>query len=228
MRGPPFQRERTARPLYQSQVRPIVRPSSARVRRGSASREAPLIDHNQLPNFEQAVLPHLDAAYNLARWLTRNEQDAQDVVQEACLRAFRFFPGLRRGNARPWLVKIVRNTCYTWLHENRPLQDAMEFDENLFPPDSHAPNPEKLVLQNDSGTLVRKALEELPTNFREVLILRELEGMSYKEIAEITGMPTGTVMSSLSRARGRLRQALTGLMNGDTVQSSPRIVDVNV
>ena len=171
--------------------------------------------HNHLPNFEQAVLPHLDAAYNLARWLMRNEQDAQDAVQEAYLRAFRFFPGFRGGDARAWLMKIVRNTCYTWLQVNRPLQDAAEFDESLFPPDSHVPNPEEVVLQNDSGFLVRKAMEELPANIREVLILRELEGMSYKEIADITGMPTGTVMSSLSRARGRLRQALTGLITED-------------
>jgi RNA polymerase sigma-70 factor, ECF subfamily len=183
-----------------------------------------LIEYNHLPNFEQAVLPHLDAAYNLARWLTRNEQDAQDIVQEAYLRAFRFFPAFRGGDAHSWIMKIVRNTCYTWLCVNRPLQDAMEFDENLFPPDSRAPNPEQAVLQNDSGTLVRKALEKLPMNFREVLILRELDGMSYKEIAEITGMAAGTVMSSLSRARGRLRQALKDVMNGDRVQNSPRIL----
>jgi RNA polymerase sigma factor (sigma-70 family) len=185
-----------------------------------------MLEHNDLPNFEQAVLPHLDAAYNLARWLTRNEQDAQDITQEAYLRAFRFFPSFRGGDARSWIMKIVRNTCYTWLRENRPLQGAMEFDENLFPPDSRVPNPEEVVLQNDSGTLVRKALEKLPTNFREVLVLRELEGLSYGEIANITGMPLGTVMSSLSRARDRLRQALTSLMTGDTVQSSPRILPV--
>jgi RNA polymerase sigma-70 factor, ECF subfamily len=186
-----------------------------------------MFEHNQLPNFEQAVLPHLDAAYNLARWLMRKEQDAQDVAQEAYLRAFRFFPGFRGGDARAWLMKIVRNTCYTWLHTNRPLQEATEFDENFFPPDSHSPNPEEVVLQNDSDTLVRKAMEMLPSNSREVLILRELEGMSYKEIADITGMPIGTVMSSLSRARGRLRQALTGLMTRVATPSSERIVDVN-
>ncbi len=186
-----------------------------------------MFEQNQLPNFEQEVLPHLDTAYNLARWLTRNDQDAQDVVQEAYLRAFRFFPGFRGGDARAWLMKIVRNTCYTWLHVNRPLQDAAEFDENFFPPDSHAPNPEEVVLQNDSDTLVRKALEMLPSNSREVLILRELEGMSYKEIADITGMPIGTVMSSLSRARGRLRQVLTTLMNRDPMPSSRRIAAVN-
>ena len=126
-----------------------------------------MFEHNQLPNFEQDVLPHIDAAYNLARWLTRNEQDAQDVTQEAYLRAFRFFHGFRGGDARAWLLKIVRNTFYTWLHGNRPLQDAAEFDENFFPPDSHAPNPEEVVLQNDSDTLVRKALEMLPSNSRE-------------------------------------------------------------
>jgi RNA polymerase sigma-70 factor (ECF subfamily) len=183
-------------------------------------------DHNHIPSFEQAVLPHLDAAYNLARWLTRDEQDAQDIVQESYLRAFRFFPSFRGGDAHSWIMKIVRNTCYTWLHQNRPLQSAMEFDENLFPPDSPGPNPEEVVLQNDSGNLVRKALEKLPTNFREVLVLRELEGMSYKEIAEITGMAAGTVMSSLSRARDRFRQALKGLMNGDSVQTSQRILPV--
>jgi RNA polymerase sigma-70 factor (ECF subfamily) len=174
---------------------------------------------DQPPDFEQTVLPHLDAAYNLARWLTRNEQDAQDAVQEAYLRALRFFPGYRGGDARAWLMKIVRNTCYTWLHANGPLKDAAEFDENLFPPDPRALNPEQLVLQDDDGALVRKALEELTPNFREVLILREIEGLSYKEIADITGMPAGTVMSSLSRARDRLRQALTGLMSGNMVLS---------
>jgi len=174
-----------------------------------------VLEHNDAPNFEQAIMPHLDAAYNLARWLMRNEQDAQDVAQEAYLRAFRFFPGFRGGDARAWLLKIVRNTCYTWLQANRPLQDAAEFDENLFPPDSCSPNPEEVVLQNDSNTLVRKAMEKLPPNYREVLILRELEGMSYKEIADITGMPAGTVMSSLSRARSQLRQILTGRMSGE-------------
>jgi RNA polymerase sigma-70 factor, ECF subfamily len=182
-----------------------------------------VLECGDLPNFEQAVLPHLDAAYNLARWLTRNEQDAQDVVQEAYLRAFRFFPGFRGGDARAWLMKIVRNTCYSWLRANRPLQDATEFDENLCPPDYHAPNPEEIVVQNDSSTLVRKALENLPTSFREVLILREIEGMSYREIAYISGMPVGTVMSSLSRARGRLRQALTRLANRETMPKSRRM-----
>ena len=167
--------------------------------------------------FEQVVLPHLDAAYNLARWLTRNEPDAQDAVQEACLRAFRHFSTFRGGDARAWLLKIVRNTCYSWSRVNRPLQDATEFDESFFTPDVRSPNPEEAVLQNDNGTQVREALQKLPPNLREVLILRELEGMSYREIGAITGMPAGTVMSSLSRARGRLRQVLAISMNGDRV-----------
>jgi RNA polymerase sigma factor (sigma-70 family) len=183
-----------------------------------------MAEQNQGPSFEQAVLPHLDAAYNLASWLTHNRQDAEDVVQDACLRAFRFFPGFRGGDARAWLMRIVRNTCYTWLHVNRPLQDATEFDENHFPPDSCGPNPEEAVLQNDSGTFLRTALKKLPPNFREVLVLRELEGFSYREIAEITGMPAGTVMSSLSRARNSLRQTLTSLMNGDSTRCSRAIV----
>jgi len=182
-------------------------------------------EHNRLPSFEQAVLPHLDAAYNLARWLTRNERDAEDVVQESYLRAFRFFAGFRGGDARAWLMRIVRNTCYTWLHANRPLQEATEFDENLCSPHSRNPNPEEAALRNDRGAVVRKALETLPANFREVLILRELEGLSYKEIAEITGMPAGTVMSSLSRARDRLRQVL--MMSEDAVSSPRRIAIAN-
>jgi RNA polymerase sigma-70 factor, ECF subfamily len=179
-----------------------------------------MLEQSQLPNFEQDILPHLDAAYNLARWLMRNEQDAQDAVQEAYLRAFRFFPGFCGGNARAWLMKIVRNTCFTWLHANRRLQDATEFDESLSPPNYHAPNPEELVLQSDNASLLRKALENLPASLREVLILREIEGMSYREIADITGMPSGTVMSSLSRARGRLRQALTSVMNVNKMRGS--------
>ncbi|MGA8554427.1 MAG: sigma factor, partial [Candidatus Acidiferrales bacterium] len=96
-----------------------------------------MLEHTYLSRFEETALPHLDAAHNLARWLTGNPQDAQDIVQEAYLRAFRFFPGFRGGDARAWLMKIVRNTCYSWLHANRPLQEAMEFDENLFPADYH-------------------------------------------------------------------------------------------
>ena len=169
--------------------------------------------HNYPETLEQNVLPHLDAAYNLARWLTGNAQDAEHVVHEAYLHAFRFSAGCCSGDARTWLMRIVRNTCYTWLWVNRPLQDGTEFHENIFPPGSQFPNPEAVALQNDSASAMRKALEKLSPNFREVLILHELEGMSYREIAEITGMPVGTVMWRIARARGSLRQALTGLLS---------------
>jgi RNA polymerase sigma-70 factor (ECF subfamily) len=174
-----------------------------------------MADQNYVPGFEQAVLPHLDAAYNLARWLMHNKQDAEDAVQDAYLRALRFFPSFRGGDARPWLMKIVRNTCYTWLHANRPLQQATEFDENLHPPDAQARNPEESALQNSNSTVVQNALDQLPEKFREVIILREIEELSYREIANISGVPTGTVMSSLSRARNRLREILTGRTNED-------------
>jgi RNA polymerase sigma factor (sigma-70 family) len=170
-------------------------------------------EHNRPGSFEEEVLPHLDAAYNLARWLIRNDQDAEDVVQEACLRAFRFFAGFRGGNGRSWLLRIVRNTCYTWLKANRPLEHPSEFDENVYLPGSRTSNTEEILLQNDSRNLLRKAIEKLPSNFREVLVLRELEGMSYKEISAVTGIPPGTVMSRLSRARGGLRHFLIDCTN---------------
>lgn len=163
----------------------------------------------QALSYETVVLPHLDAAYNLARWLTRNEHDAEDVFQEACLRAFRFFMGYRGGDSRAWLLKIVRHTCYTWLQANRPRQDAAEFDESLVAGDTKFPNPEQLAVQSDNHAVVRRALERLAPVHRELLVLRELEGLSYREIAEVTGLPIGTVMSRLARARDRLRQALT-------------------
>jgi len=162
-------------------------------------------------NFEKDVLPHLDAAYNLARWLMRNDQDAQDVVQEVSLRAFQFFGGFRGGNARAWLLRIVRNTCYTWHRRKRLHEPALEFDETTFVPDRSPANPEEAVLRNDAQRHVRFALEALSPNLREVIILRELEGMSYKEISEVAGIPTGTVMSRLSRARGELRHSLVDL-----------------
>ena len=172
-----------------------------------------MVGPNLQPTFEEVVLPHLDSAYNLARWLTRNEHDAEDVVQEACLRAFRYFPTFNGDRARAWLLTVVRNSCYNWMDATRPMKNSVEFDENLFPPTSQDPNPEKMLLQNDAAGLVRKALATLAPNFREVLVLRELEDLSYKEIASITGMPMGTVMSTLSRARHHLRQALTALTN---------------
>jgi RNA polymerase sigma-70 factor, ECF subfamily len=160
--------------------------------------------------FEQTVLPHLDAAYNLARWLTRNEQDAQDVTQEACLRAFRFFDGYQGGNMRAWLLTIVRNTCYTWLRQNRPPGSPVEFDEEIHSDESTGgADPEIQALASADKETLRRALEELPDVFREALVLRELEGMSYKEIADVTSVSLGTVMSRLARGRTRLRESLS-------------------
>ncbi len=158
--------------------------------------------------FEQLVLPHLDGAMNLARWLLRNPADAEDVVQEAMLRAYRFFGGFRGGDARAWLLQIVRNSCYSWLEKNRPSELMTEFDEELH--QRPTPTPEIQVTQADERQRLMLALESLPRRSREVLALRELEGCSYKEIAEITGIPLGTVMSTLARARERLQRALTG------------------
>jgi RNA polymerase sigma-70 factor, ECF subfamily len=171
-------------------------------------------------NFEEAMLPHLDAAYNLARWLMRNDHDAQDAVQEAYLRAFRFYPSFRGGEGRAWLMKIVRNTCFTMLRGRRVTQNSAEFDENALPPDAGVLNPEEIALQDDSAHLVRRAMESLPPNVREILILREIEGMSYREIASVADLPMGTVMSALSRARTRLREALIVLGAGKAWQAS--------
>ena len=153
------------------------------------------------------VLPHLSSAYNLARWLTRNDHDADDVVQEAFLRAFRFFPSFRGSDARPWLLAIVRNTCWTWMRANRGQEVAAAFDDNAEPADGAVSAEEDLVRRAD-GARLAQALEELPTEFREVVVLRELEEMSYREIADVAGIPVGTVMSRLARARRRLQVAL--------------------
>jgi RNA polymerase sigma-70 factor (ECF subfamily) len=158
-----------------------------------------------LQDFEQTVLPHLNAAYNLARWLTRNDQDAEDVVQEAYLRAWRFFGSFYGGESRPWLLTIVRRTCYTWLQHNRAHEGVTEFDDERHSVASEEANPEMLLLHRVDAQELRHALEALPMEFREVIILRELEDCSYKEIAAITGVPLGTVMSRLARARQRLQ-----------------------
>ncbi len=164
-------------------------------------------EQNKRAYFEQTVLSNLDAAYNLARWLTRDDRDAEDMVQEACLRAFRFFDSFHGGDSRAWLLTIVRHTCYTWLKKNR-AHEVVAFDEELDGVETDL-NPEEVLLQNADQQLLRKAMEELPIEFREVIILRELEGLSYKEIASITGVPLGTVMSRLARARKRLQHCLT-------------------
>lgn len=169
-------------------------------------------EENRLARFEDVVLPHLDAAYNLARWLTRNDADAEDVVQEASLRAFKFFGGYHGGDSRAWLLTIVRNTCYTWLGQNRAHELTIPFDEGLHGREES--NPETRLIEGADRQMLKEALESLPVEFREVVILRELEGLSYKEIAGIADIPVGTVMSRLARARKRLELSLTGRVEG--------------
>ena len=173
-----------------------------------------MIEKNKPTTFEQTVMPHLNDAYNLARWLTRNTQDAEDVVQEAYLRAFRFFEGFRGESERTWLLKIVRNTCYTWLQKNRAWEATTPFDEEIHSSGIESHSPETLLLRNADRELVNQALEELPPLFREVLVLLELDGLSYNEIAEVLGVPIGTVMSRLARGRRRLRESATRLVSG--------------
>ena len=175
-------------------------------------------EQNKLASFEEAVLPHLNAAYNLARWITRNDTDAEDVVQEACLRAFKFFGGFHGVDGRSWLLTIVRNTCYTWMQRNRSPQLSVSPDDEQREIESTDLNPEGLLLQKVDTLMVRRAIEELPVEFREVLVLRELEDMSYREIAGITDLPLGTVMSRLARGRKRLQLALTNQMQGEVIR----------
>ncbi len=171
--------------------------------------------HSYSGDFEQDALPHLNSAYNLARWLTRNDQDADDIVQEAYLRAFKSYRSFRGGDARPWLLrllKIVRNTYYTSSQKNS-AHHFIDFDEDLITTDPCLPNQEEVLIQKSSGVLIRRALEMLSTRSREMLTLRELEGMSYKEISTVMEVPMGTVMSTLSRAHARLRQLVADLTN---------------
>jgi len=168
-------------------------------------------ERTPLDDFERAVLPHLNAAYNLARWLTRNDADAADVVQEACLRAFKYFGGFAGGSGKPWLLSIVRHTCFTWLAKNRPAElaplDDMAIDDLADAEAGAAATPESGLLAADERVLLAELLAGLPAEFREIVVLRELEELSYRAIAEVTGLPVGTVMSRLARARGRLRAA---------------------
>ena len=170
-----------------------------------------------LQNFEEAALPHLGAAYNLARWLTHDARDAEDVVQEAYLRAFRHFGSFHGRDGRPWLLAIVRNTCYTWMQHNRSPELSVPLDDELHEIESKDLNPEALLVQRADTLMVRRALEELPVEFREVLVLRELEEMSYRDIAGITDLPLGTVMSRLARGRKRLQLALINHMHAEVL-----------
>lgn len=169
-------------------------------------------EQSRTVRFEEIALPHLKAAYNLARWLVRNDQDAEDVVQEAYLRAFKYFGGYRGGESRTWLLTIVRNSCYSWLQQNRARELTESIDETEEAEMLDVDNPELQLLQNADTEMVREALAELPLEFREVMVMRELEELSYKEIATIADLPIGTVMSRLARGRKRLRSLLAARM----------------
>src|SRR5438132_2602515 len=163
---------------------------------------------HELASFEETMLPHMDAAHNLAKWLLRNEEDAQDVVQEAYLRAFKSFGGFHGSNGRAWLLTIVRNTSYTLLKKNRAVDLTTTFDEQLHASGHESVSPATILEQSENTALIKEAMDELPAEFREILTLRHQEGLSYKEIAEIAQIPPGTVMSRLARARGKLKEYL--------------------
>lgn len=171
-----------------------------------------LTDHDRSRRFERLVLPHLDAAFALARWLTRDNADAADVVQEAYLRAYRYFDGFEGAEARPWLLSIVRRCAYDWLGRRKGTVPLDEIAESEVDADSPmrvgTPDPEAAAIRNDDARRVNRLIEGLPAEFREVLVLRELQDLSYAEIADIIAAPVGTVMSRLSRARALLRRRL--------------------
>jgi RNA polymerase sigma-70 factor (ECF subfamily) len=172
-----------------------------------------LLKDNKTARFEEAVMPHLDAAYNLARWLTRNTTDAEDVVQEAFLRAFKFFNGFHGTNGRAWTLQIVRNTYYSWVQKNKKGEEIAEFDEEIHG-GARSCSPETILIEQVDRERLKQMLSELPVEFREIIVLRELEGMSYKEIANIADLPLGTVMSRLARARERLIANAAALQKG--------------
>ena len=153
-------------------------------------------------DFEEAALPHLRDAYRLARWLTRDDADAEDVVQEAYLRALKYFSAFHGGDGRAWLLAIVRNTSFTWKQRNRPLTEHVPFDESLHLVAQESSSPEARLISDD---LFARALEDLPAEYREVIVMRELDGLSYREIAALAEIPVGTVMSRIARGRKRLR-----------------------
>jgi RNA polymerase sigma factor (sigma-70 family) len=170
------------------------------------------VEPRELERFEAEVLPHLSAAYRLARYLTRNDADAEDVVQEAYLRALKYFGGFRGATAsasRAWLLAIVRNMAHTWLRRHRGGASTTEFDELLHSDGIAEDHPGAALSRSDLRESLAQALERLPAEFREVIVLREIEGLSYKEISQVVNVPAGTVMSRLARARKRLQGALT-------------------
>ena len=165
-------------------------------------------EKEDLMSFEALLLPHLDAAYNLAKWLLRNEQDAQDVVQEAVLRAFKSFSGFHGSNGRAWLLTIVRNTSYTLLKKNRVADLTTAFNEEIHASGHESVSPATILEHSEDAKLIAEAMNKLPAEFREILALRHQEDLSYKEIADVAQIPPGTVMSRLARARAKLKEGL--------------------
>jgi RNA polymerase sigma-70 factor (ECF subfamily) len=161
---------------------------------------------SRLRLFEELILPHLNSAHNLARWMMRNDQDAQDVVQESYMRAFRFFASYRGGDGKAWLLEVVRNTCFTFQRREMRKSTGVVFDEAAHTPSMHQPNAEDALVEAGNRQILRRCIESMPEPFREVLVMRELEEMSYRQIADVVGVPPGTVMSRLSRARKRLEE----------------------
>ena len=174
-----------------------------------------LPDESKAADFNRLFVPHMDAAYNLARWLVRDDQDAQDVVQDAYLRAFRFAGGFRGGDPRAWILAIVRNAAFSWLRSNRRSAPPAEFDENMHSETGQESSLEADAVRKADGAMIRAALEDLTEEFREVIVMRDVEGLSYKEIAEVAAVPIGTVMSRLARARGKLARSLQGRIAQD-------------
>jgi RNA polymerase sigma-70 factor (ECF subfamily) len=181
--------------------------------------DRPATTHGFSGSFDAVVLPHLGAAYRLARWLMRDGHDAEDVVQEASLRAFRYFRTFNGGDARVWFLRIVRNTGYDWRRQGWHAATDV-FNEEQHSSARPQSDPETLLLQTDNATSIARALSSLPDRLHQLLVLRELEGLSYRELADVTGIPIGTVMSRLSRARealrGRLRAAPTNVNRGES------------
>ena len=173
------------------------------------------MDSDERGRFERAMLPHLDAAYNLARWLTRDDHAAEDVVQEAFFRAARFFESFRGTDGRTWLLAVVRRVSFDWLQKRRGGAGAASFDEEAHSPADDAIDPERLAIRKDDVARLRAAVEDLPPEYREVIVLRELEGMSYQEVAAVAEVPVGTVMSRLSRARRQLQRRLAPCPGGE-------------
>lgn len=171
--------------------------------------------------FDQLALPHLGAAYSLAVWLVRDRADAEDVVQDAYLRAFKSFDQFSGADIKPWLLTIVRNVAYRWLAVRKrmanvvSIEDAMAArdDRNVVEPASAEPSAEEILIGQDDGALVREALAQLPPNHREIVVLRDLEGLSYRDIATVVGIPIGTVMSRLARARDQLKVQLAATID---------------